>query len=67
MYGKTLQEEECWRGVLQSSKGSVHRGVRGESVEDTEDHHVTVLDPGWGCRSTVSLQQAATGLSQGTS
>lgn len=52
MYGKTLQEAECWRGVLQSSKGSVHRGVRGESVEDTEDRPVTVLDPGCGCRST---------------
>lgn len=54
MYGKTLQEAECWRKVLQSSTGSVHRG---ESVEDTEDRLVTVLGPGCGCSSTVMLQQ----------
>lgn len=54
MYGKTLQEAECWQGILQSSKGSVHRG---ESVEDMEDLHVTVLGPGCGCSGTVTLQQ----------
>lgn len=55
MYGKTLQEAGCWREVLQSSKGSVHRG---ESVEeDMGDRHVTVLGPGCGCSSTVTLQQ----------
>lgn len=57
MYGKTLQEAECWREILQSSKGSVHRGMRGESVEDTEDLHVTVLGPSCGYSSTVTLQQ----------
>lgn len=57
MYGKTLQEAKCWRGVLQSSKGNVHRGVRGKSAEDTEDRQVTVLGPGCGCRLCILQQQ----------